>query len=193
MDFAAGCAGWISGDGVISREEEKRKGAGGRVYIADPSFFSLFVSFLSLCVLFSFIDGNTGRRGEVLFLPICGEEEYREVYWKEASYLLEVEVTFSGRHRCLLLPEDGTGAPVVHHVLWNTEQKQRNGIDEPKSCTIRRLRVNPHVRIQFSRLGFFPNLGNRIDAMIFLRTLHRTFIFRSDLRCVMNMTRPIRL
>lgn len=122
------------------REEGKVQ---GRVYIADPSFFSLFVSFLSLCVLFSFIDGNTGRRGEVLFLPICGEEEYREVYWKEASYLLEVEVTFSGRHRCLLLPEDGTGAPVVHHVLWNTEQKQRNGIDEPKSCTIRRLRVNP--------------------------------------------------
>ncbi|KAK1137027.1 hypothetical protein K0M31_001555 [Melipona bicolor] len=51
-----------------------------------------------------------------------------ERYWKEASYLLEVEVTFSGRHRCLLLPEDGTGAPVVHHALWNTEQKQRNAI-----------------------------------------------------------------
>ncbi|KOX80658.1 hypothetical protein WN51_01946 [Melipona quadrifasciata] len=55
-----------------------------------------------------------------------------ERYWKEASYLLEVEVTFSGRHRCLLLPEDGTGAPVVHHALWNTEQKQRNAIG-PKS------------------------------------------------------------
>lgn len=43
----------------------------------------------------------------------------------EASYLLEVEVTFCRWHRCLLLPEDGTGAPVVHHALWNTEQKQR--------------------------------------------------------------------
>lgn len=45
--------------------------------------------------------------------------------WKEASYLLEVEVTFSSRHWCLLLPEDCTGAPVVHHALCNTEQKQR--------------------------------------------------------------------
>lgn len=145
------------------------------MYVADPSFFPYSFLF-SLCAFFFL--SSTGTQGDGGKFSFCqfAEKKNIEVYWKEASYLLEVEVTFSGRHRCLLLPEDGTGAPVVHHVLWNTEQKQRNGIDEPKSCTIRRLRVNPHVRIQFSRLGFFPNLGNRIDAVSFVRyTGHLSF------------------
>lgn len=85
--------------------------------IMDPFLFPYLFLFSSLF---------SSKGGKFSFCRFA--EKKNRGTGKEASYLLEVEVTFSGRHRCLLLPEDGTGAPVVHHALWNTEQKQRNGI-----------------------------------------------------------------
>lgn len=57
--------------------------------------------------------------GEVVAVGSCEGGEGTGV----ASYLLEVEVTFSSLGRLLLLPEDGSSAaPPHHHALCKTEQ-----------------------------------------------------------------------
>jgi hypothetical protein len=55
---------------------------------------------------------------------------------------------------CLLLPEDGTAAPVPHHALCNTEQNKDGGYEEKSTSCEDKLEKNALIL----ELSFLKNI-----------------------------------